>query len=535
MSEPTKKRAHQGGHDSTFAKRMKGLNIREGGHHFTFAKRIKGHNIPKRADPIKYLVPNVVNIIASHLTPQDVVRMERVSKAWQLFAVTWLDKLGNQLMDGPSPVGVQLDKLTCGDEKRYICQLYALRKGHPASILEIEYNTRPIPDGLIGPVCWRRHFVVWPTMESSEQNPVQADGQQDVLGDTLRWTRFPDSFSLKINSEVRQLEGRIPATQFSTRGTSETAVITHLAANDQSIILVQLTFDRDFGSHERNVVYSIADHRVLWQEDTDPTMRDGSERQPYLLGEERVYTSQYLRATGENWLVAYDFRTGAQLYKSRPHMHDSSLSTKNMKLLQAARGEEVLIQLSDSGTEHRAHIIRGINGHLLGQVELKPHPMGQFRNMVTYPASGQMAILDYTFYRGPPAQRLADQRPIRTLVVIFKHYSYDPDTGYSHRCTDAVLIDATGRGGIPSSASADRRHESLSAFNPFFMALLRTCDLPTVPPVRPVPPGLRPTCGSWPLIPTEDKDQRRIAEAALVEEFGESSLSPPLRHCLVPG
>ncbi|KAL4898875.1 hypothetical protein BDW74DRAFT_184299 [Aspergillus multicolor] len=246
-----------------------------------------------------------------------------------------------------------------------------------------------------------------------------------------------------------------------------------------------------------NVVYSMADDKVLWQEDTDPVVRGWSEQQPYLLGDERVYTSQRRRGTigNEDLLVAYDFRTGAQLYKSRPHLEGLSLWTRDI----------------------------GSSGRLLGQVE--HHLRLEFSNIVTYPASQQMAIVDYTLYTSSPEtpEAMTEPHAITATVVIFKYYSYHSDTRYSHQYTDAVLLPRTGpydslQSGFPNNGDCPIR---LIEFNPFFMTALVT------------PHKSLEAQGQGDPI----HGSPRLAEAALKNNFQQDGFSSPapLRRCLTVG
>ncbi|RDW64434.1 uncharacterized protein DSM5745_09845 [Aspergillus mulundensis] len=516
MSQPTKKRDFEPeGH----------LDSRP-------AKRVKADN-SARVGPVARLNFDVLQIIASYLTPREIVSLERVSKEWQTRTRDWLTRAAYRLTAETTHPAIQLGGLLHPEQKHYFRLLHNLRSGNAVSAHILDCRDER---GRVEVICWRRDlkFAAWVVSGSSfaPTSPQTRNPSSDIL----YWRQ------VSANEETISY---IPATRFLplTSGTPEAAYIYHLAVNDDGTMLVQLTLDRDPEVLERNLVYSPDENKVLWSEFTTPSARKGKgkgkgsdkniimPRVPYLLGQSTVYTAPWERPF--RWIVAINFRTRAQLWKMKLHIATSNSKkapTRHMRIIQAANGAELLLhsRVSEKKQLEGVSIINGKTGIRLGHVEY-PNPSStstlHLDSILAHPASRQMAIIDIISEYGN-AKLSAHQFISWTRVVLLSHYAYNPNTGYSLLHTDALLA---GHAHNPLQVPK-RPRPSQVIVNPFYRTAI-------VSSLEQRDPNERAEMCFYSCVmePTENAKLRACAEAVLAERFKKASAVPTLRQCFVLG
>ncbi|RDW64432.1 uncharacterized protein DSM5745_09843 [Aspergillus mulundensis] len=423
MSDPAKKR----GWETELPERPAG------------AKKLKSSDslALSQADPLGHLNKDVLHLIGSYLTPKDIVRSERVSERWQAVSEFWLAAViakflkiepGNPLYADQKKYTYQLnamglEKITYADQKQSICRLHSLRGGYSTTAVRLHYDSFLHP---FSHVCWRRDFMVQvgPTARFFYRN----DGPQpEHVGDNLYWRWYSGS-KLPGGGKFQ----KVPMTRFCTPDDAGVG-ITHLAANDDGIVLIKLRPGRN-AAWERTVVHSLVDDKVLWQDDSHLQTQNiilEEDEVTHLLGQERLYALSLPPFPG--WIVARNFRTGFLLYQhrlGRGPLSDSRLACEKARLFQATNGNEIIIVYPAKTTYGPFNIINASNGHHVRSLSYKG--LERFDQIRTHPASRRMAIVDTWDYELSLCA-LKREYPVPSSnmrVTILRYFAYHPDAKY---------------------------------------------------------------------------------------------------------
>ncbi|RDW64435.1 uncharacterized protein DSM5745_09846 [Aspergillus mulundensis] len=408
---------------------------------------------------------------------------------------------------------------------RTVCQLDAMQRGHATSALMLEYTSDRYNRS--SPICWRRDFAVLIEVPPEcKRRGLYRLRKSPVT--TLRWRWYPG----------RQPPGwqgaeTVPATRFIDLGRKKHTIF-HVAANDDGILFIQMALAPPRrpcrGLRVTNVVYSWADDKILWLENING-LSGYYYGMRYLLGRERLYTISGCEETYNHNLIAEDFRSGSRLYKTGYPVHQDAVDTGQMRLLQATDDDELFVHLSPCLGENicEFHIVRVSCGVYIGHLKLLGGGLN-LDNILTHPASGQMAVIDIVEEWFPSLMLDAHPLLFDSRFVILSYYSYNQETGYALLHTDALMA---GPRSDPLQSHFNYRLISPAAINPFYRtAILSFIDCPPTQQTK----SSQRSLWSYPFVPTEEIAIRRAVKAILKLRYDQISLPrPPLRQCWVLG
>ncbi|KAK2802131.1 hypothetical protein FQN50_007495 [Emmonsiellopsis sp. PD_5] len=310
-------------------------------------------NKAPKHDPFKLLNFDCINIIFRYLTPIEVLQCSLVSRVFRAWAHSFIitDGLNHHFAHYADTGDFNSDSLSPVKRYAQFAQLqHAFKQGKPSSVLKFRCSDE---------LNVRGNFAVWIYCSKwIRYHPLRTSPRERYRSEIepirkLKIPNIPPSKSFLPRSLVLNDEGYLLA-----RGHLAPFFVYHRPDDPP----VRKSDD------SRDIMVQLEGPRFMWHHDY-PDAREW----PFCIGKERVY---YLTTNDGPALLAYDIKTGHQLYRSAlPNKIDLRLGSPVFQLLRDETDEiiafQVLASLTELPIKRIIFVVNGSNGQTFQELDFE--------------------------------------------------------------------------------------------------------------------------------------------------------------------